>query len=49
VLDREAAAYWIARWSLSSGGALRRPGGAMTNENAAFKEIHGFNLQRAQT
>jgi len=27
VIDREAAAYWITRRSLSSGGALRRPGG----------------------
>jgi hypothetical protein len=26
-LSREAAAYWIARRSLSSGGAMRRPGG----------------------
>jgi hypothetical protein len=23
----DASVYWIARWSLSSGGALRRPGG----------------------
>src|SRR6185437_1694686 len=29
----EAAAYWIPRWSLSSGGASRRPGGrGMTSE-----------------
>jgi hypothetical protein len=28
-IDEAAASleYWIARWSLSSGGALRRPGG----------------------
>jgi hypothetical protein len=26
-LNRGAAAYWIIRWSLSSGGAPRRPGG----------------------
>jgi hypothetical protein len=23
----DASEYWIARWSLSSGGAMRRPGG----------------------
>jgi hypothetical protein len=24
---RNASVYWITRWSLSSGGAPRRPGG----------------------
>ena len=26
-MDREALEYWATRWSLSSGGAQRRPGG----------------------
>jgi hypothetical protein len=26
-LNISGAEYWIIRWSLSSGGALRRPGG----------------------
>jgi hypothetical protein len=26
-LNIGGAEYWIIRWSLSSGGALRRPGG----------------------
>jgi hypothetical protein len=25
--NRYVSVYWIGRWSLSSGGALRRPGG----------------------
>jgi hypothetical protein len=27
LLNRSVTPYWIVRWSLASGGALRRPGG----------------------
>jgi hypothetical protein len=29
VIDREAAVYWILRWSLSSGSPKARPGGGV--------------------
>jgi len=34
-LHLSVSGYWMARWSLSSGGAMRRPGGGDDGESVA--------------